>query len=1638
MPRCFHPMFRALISTVFLLAGLAGCGGGQPTTDITQTTESAAAVDGFGLVSADASTYDGRASVLLTFSMPLAGAQKFDDLLAIKDSEGGIPSGSWVLENEGRELRFPYLASNKSYTVTLKAPLAAVDGSTIGKDTDQSVHTGPLEPILGFASQGSVLPAHESRGLPVVTVNVSDLDVEFLRVRDKHLNTFLGEFSAGGRRSYWSLEQMSKYADSVYSNRFAIEGVPNERTLTYLPIRDIEELSAPGLYFAVMKRGGAFPYEQDTSLFFVSDIGLHVRHYPNGLLVHAASLESGEPKSGVKLVVRDAKGILIAKSETDDDGVARFENYSLKSEHLLLAQKGDDLALLPFNQPALDISEFAVSGRPQRSVEIFPWASRDLYRPGETVTVSALLRDHDGAAIPAQPVFATLRQPDGKAVVQQQLGSGALGYYEFTRSLPADAATGRWSVDFATDPESSDRAQGFSFRVEEFLPERLKLELTSTADQLQAGAVFPVRVDADYLHGAPAAGNRFTARLVQLPQPHPIEALKDFHFGDARAEMPEAVDDLIDARLDGDGKLSQDINLPGEAPPTTPIEVVLAGSVHETGGRAVTRSLKRTVWPASELVGMRPLFDLADGASPDADASFEIIRANAAGELLAADRLTVKVIREARDYQWRYVDNTGWTFDFTTRDEAVLDTELTIAAGARGKLSVPVTWGSYRLEITDPVTKLVLRQPFEAGWGSSESRGLEARPDKVKVVLDKPSYTSGETATITLTAPHEGPALLMLEGDNLLWHRTMTVGQGTTVELPLDPAWNRHDLYFTALVFRPGSSADAITPNRAVGIAHVPLNRGDRKIEVTVQGTETMRPMQPLTLEVVAPSLAGKQANVRLSATDAGVLNMTSFPVPDAAAWFFAPRRFGVDSYDVYGRVIESFAGNQARLRYGGDAAVLALPQGRRPNTEIRIVDLLAAPVTLDANGKAKVLVNVPDFNGTLRIRAVVYGDQQFGAAQHETIVRAPVIMEASLPRVLAPGDDSRLTLDLDNASGKAGEFNLQFDTEGPIAVSGAPKIVTLADGERTTLSIPLQARDGFGIGRIQVKLKGSEVALDRSFSVVVRAGWPAVQRMKLASVTGGSTVLPDTGLRDGLYPASVVQRISIGRLPPMPYVQSAQALLQYPYGCAEQTTSRAMPLVLLDDETRSRLGIEASSLRDQNNQPIDVSGPARAASLETAFARLATMQNESGHFSLWPGEGEGSSVITPYVVELLLQARAAGHAIPAAMLDKALERLLEDVLKGGNTHYEFEHYEHMRLAELAHAGYVLALAGKAPLGTLRAVYDNEREKLIAPLPLAHLGAALAIAGDKSRAASAFKDITTREWKRPEWLGDYGSKLRDDVVIAALAREQGMATQQTDALAQLAARDLLGERGNDGNQWLSTQEQIAILRLGKAMVAGNDGVFSLDVQKAGSTESLTDRRYFSSVIDTNVSSAVGTRLLPKGEGDLFVVHEVGGVPRQPIITQRDDMQVERRWYRPDGTAFTGEAIKEGEVLVAAITVRSKRAMSDALITDLLPGGLEVENLNLTDVAQWTGVEVAGVEIAGQIGSGSARYEEYRDDRYAAAVNLYEGSEVKLFYLLRAVTPGNYLVPPVSVEDMYRPWMRASGVNGQVRINVTPP
>ena len=1635
MSMCAYRAALCLLLLAVLLAG--GCGrdpgGVLPAVSGERIASTRQTVEGFGLVSAWPEPSGDSVALVLEFSQRLLPTQDFDALVQVSGARR--EDGGWSLDEDGMRLRYPFAQANKSYQLSLSAGLQNVDGESLGQARTLELHSGQLPPAASFASQGSVLPARDSRGLPVVSVNVSDVDVEFLRVRESALPAFFAQYRRAAARSGWDLEAdysgkkpLSQLADPVFVTRFALDTRPNERAVSYLPISQIRELAEPGLYFALLKRAGSYDQDWETAFFTVTDIGLHVRVYGERLFVHSASLASGNPLRNVSLRVLDGKGEAILRAQTDGHGNALLD-YKLDAGHVLVATLGKDTSLLPFNQPALDLSEFSVAGRSQAWFDVFAWSGRDLYRPGETLRVSALLRDHDGQPLAAsggavQPLFASLLQPDGKLFRQTRLQPGEQGYLQLEQEIPADAPTGRWQLQFRTAPDSSEVVQAMTLRIEEFLPERLKLDLDSSAATLDGRGGLPLAATAAYLYGAPAGGNRFTARLAVSVARTPIEGkLPGYVFGDATVSLPQAVsEDLVDVQLPADGRWQGELPLPAEARNArTPILATATASVHETGGRAVNRSLSRVLWPAPQLVGIRPLFNLDDGADPNAKAGFALVRVDAQGRAQPLDGVEVTLVREHRNYHWALQDGR-WNYDFNRRYETV--EKRSVALGSEpANLQFDVAWGEYRLEVRDPATGLVSRLPFRAGWSWDDgNRGLDARPDKVKLALDKTGYKAGDTLQVQVTAPQRGRGLLLVESDRLLHVQSIEVKPDGRFSVPVTADWERHDVYLTALVFRGGSAASLVTPARAVGVVHVPMARGGRKVAVELAAQPLVQPGQPLQVSLQVPALAGRRAHATVSAVDLGITNITRYPVPDAAAHFFAPRRLGIDAIDLYSRVIESYEGAAGKLRFGGDMALDALPQARRPTARVQTVDLFSGPVQLDARGRATVSLPVPDFNGTLRVSTLVYSDDHYGQASAETVVRAPLVAEASMPRVLAPGDRSALTLDVQNFTGKAGSFRIQVDTDGPLQVGEGSRSVSLADGAKQTLVFPLQASAGHAVASLRVRASGPGATVDRRYELPVRAPWPQVLSTATASIAAGSQARFDPGLASGLLPASVNAQMLVSPVPPIPWASALHGLLDYPYGCVEQTTSRGWAAMLLDAGNARLMGVAGLPAAE------------RQARLEGSFARLAALQQSSGHFSMWGGNDGSVPLLTPHVAEFLLRARQAGFAVPAHVLDKALQRLKEDLLSDAQQFYGASQREHLRIAYRAHAAYVLARVNQAPLGTLRSLQDNDLKNAAGPLPAAHLGAALALQGDAPRGRRAMAQALASAGRRADNLDDYGSAVRDRALVLALSREHDLG--DGGAMPMELARELQA-RGQDGRLWLSTQEQIALARFGQLLLAGSASTLQGSLLLAGGDEPVSGVRQFGRLFDAAALES-GVAWRNSGNGQVHASFAVSGIPRAAPAFDERHVRVERRYFNPDGTPFAGDSLREGQLLVARVALTAHRAMPEALLTELLPAGLELENFNLADPKQWADVRIDGVALSERGDQAEVRHEGFLDDRYVAALRLSPGSTARLYYLVRAVSPGSYQVPPPLVEDMYRPQLRGVGKAVPERLEVSPP
>lgn len=405
---------------------------------------------------------------------------------------------------------------------------------------------------------------------------------------------------------------------------------------------------------------------------------------------------------------------------------------------------------------------------------------------------------------------------------------------------------------------------------------------------------------------------------------------------------------------------------------------------------------------------------------------------------------------------------------------------------------------------------------FWAGysWQDNSDGSGAVRPDRVTLKLDKASYRPGDTIKLHIAAPTAGKGYAMVESSEgpLWWQEIDVPAQGLDLTIPVDKTWNRHDLYLSTLVVRPGDKSRSATPKRAVGVLHLPLGDENRRLDLALETPTKMRPNQPLTVKIKASNKNGempKQVNVLVSAVDSGVLNITDYVTPDPWQAFFGQKRYGADIYDIYGQVIEG-QGRLAALRFGGDGDELKRG-GKPPVNHVNIVAQQALPVTLNEQGEGSVTLPIGDFNGELRVMAQAWTADDFGSNESKVIVAAPVIAELNMPRFMASGDTSRLTLDITNLTDKPQKLNVALTASGLLElVSVSPAAVELAPGVRTTLFIPVRALPGYGDGEIQATISGlalpGETVADqhKQWKIGVR---PAFRHKRLITVRRYSLV---------------------------------------------------------------------------------------------------------------------------------------------------------------------------------------------------------------------------------------------------------------------------------------------------------------------------------------------------------------------------------------------------------------------------------------------------------------------------------------------------------------------------------------------------
>ncbi len=1555
--------------------------------------------------------------VCFPFSEPLArGKVDFSPYVAVS---GGA---STAVTAEEQQLCVEGLKHGQRYAIVLRQGLPSSVGENLRKNADFEIYVRDRAPQVRFTGKNYVLPRVGQEGVPLVSVNTQRVSVDIIRVGDRNLpgmvrsSDFLAQINGDKAKTL-----VNETGVKVWTGAIDVQPELNKEVITAFPVLEAVPKMEPGVYVMVARAGdkavtaglpkqGAAKSDDDagfynpedwsmeaTQWFVVSDIGMTSFSSPDGIHVLIRSLATARPVAGVELRLVARNNEILATRTTGDDGHVKFDPGLARglggmAPGVVIASTGaGDYNFLDLGGSPFDLTDRGVKGREASSaIDAFLYAERGVYRSGETVNITALARDPRGLAASGAPLTLVVKRPDGVEYKRASVADQGLGGRAWSIGLLPGVATGTWRVIAYGDPRAPAIGQT-SFLVEDYVPERLDVTLTPRDAFVRSAQKTRIDADARYLYGSPGAGLAVTGDIIlrAIPdgavqgRPGYVAGLLDEDFETVKAELSDPVE------TDANGKASIDLAIPA-AKGARPLEARILLRAGETGGRAVERSVTLPVRAQNGLIAVKKLFgELSEGAM----AGFDVMALGPNGEPTPKRGLIWSLYRVSNDYQW-YRSDGRWGFERVKSSRRIADGRFDAASDGMGRISAAVGSGAHRLDLRAEDGSLAPTSiSFTVGWSGDASADS---PDLLQITLDKPQYRSGETMRVSVNSRFDGKATLAIVGDRMEDLQTFDVKVGDTViEAPIKGDWGA-SAYAVVIAHRPLDQAARRMPGRALGLAWFGVDQEARKLGLAMEVPAKMEPRQKLSIPLRVDGLAaGEEAYVTLAAVDVGILNLTRYEPPNATKFFFGQRVLGAEVRDLYGYLIDGMQGARGAIRSGGDAG--ARLEGEKPTQEP--LSRYSGLVKVGEDGVARVDFDIPAFNGTMRLMAVAWSKGRVGETSSDVIVRDPVVVQATLPRFLSLGDESRLHLQIANVEAPAGDYQLDLDFQGPVTLpaSALRQTVKLAANGKAELRIPVIA-GGVGQARIDLALRGGSFTATQAFGLNVNSGAAELYRRSVRTIAPGASVTLTGDLLADFVPGSGAVNVAVTGFGAIDAPALLQALDRYPYGCSEQIVSRAMPLLYVNTLAASEALAIDPRLDDRIRDSIE---------------RLMTRQGSNGAFGLWSPSGDDDLWLHAFVTDFLTRAREKNFAVPQRAFEQALDHLRNTVVNVNEVNKD-------QSAGVAYAIYVLARNGRPVISDLRYLADTKLASFASPLARAQLAAALALLGDRGRARDVFaaaSDQLASASAMPVARADYGSRLRDSAALLALGTEMGAER------AQLIRANAVLERERETPRYSSTQENAWMVLAAEALAQDASGL-TLTVDGAPYKGALY-RRWSDLMLESG-RVVIGNT----GSAPARLVLTTSGNPSLPEPAAEQGYRVERKYFTLAGAPLeVGQSLAQTQRFVVALKVTELEAsFARLLLVDRLPAGVEIDNPDLFE-----GGDVADLAFLKQ--TVTPVHSEARDDRFVAAFDRKgdEKAEFTVAYVARAVTPGRYVLPPATIEDMYRPQRFGRTASGALEV-----
>ncbi|KAB8155670.1 hypothetical protein EZY14_000235 [Kordia sp. TARA_039_SRF] len=1316
-----------------------------------------------------------------------------------------------------------------------------------------------------------------------------------------------------------------------------------------------------------------------TTNILASDLGVIVKSGENKSYYFAVSnILSTNPVGNAKVTLYNFQQQEIASKQTDSEGLTTID--ANKYAYFATVSKGNQITYVKLNDnSSLSMSKFDVAGkRIKKGINGYIYGERGVWRPGDSLHLAFVLNDAGNPLPENHPVKMEVTDARGKLVYKNIQTQGVNNFYKFTVATDREAPTGNWEANVSVGGVNFYK----TLKVETVKPNRLKINIDFEDEILANSRPIEGTLKANWLHGAPAKNLKAEVNVRLTSTKTSFKKYPNYEFNDPTRRFNAEEFVMFKGQLNEEGvvDISKKINVEKQAPGM--LRASFLTRVFENGGDFSIDAFSKDFAPYTSFVGLQSPTPKQYGSFyTDEDNTFEIVTVDDRGNLIKRNGLKVKIYEI--NWRWWWSSSYEDLSSYTGNNYHERYRTFTINTDANGKGSFKINIpdedrGRYLIHISDPVSGHATGRTayFYKNWWRRSNDGNAESAKMLIFAADKETYNVGEQATITFPSGKGGRALVSVEnGTEVLstkWVKTSQEQTTTTIPITEEMAPN---VFVNISLVQKHDNVSNDLPIRLYGVIPIMVENPVTILKPKISVPETLRPEQSFTVKVSEENK--KAMTYTIAVVDEGLLDLTRFKTPNPWDVFYQRQALGVRTWDIYDDIIGAFSGDidQVFAIGGGDGGNGA--KNKKANRFKPVVKYLG-PFELKAGQTKSHEIDMPNYIGAVRTMVVAGNPktEAYGNAEQSSQVKKPLMVLATAPRKLSPGEKVTLPVTVFAMESKVKNVSLSLKLQNGISVLGSnTKSINFSKPDEKMVYFDLEVGEVKGIQTIEVVASGN--GEKASYEVELDVENPNPISKKIHEITlqgkGTETLSFDTFGVAGTNAATV----EFSTLPPMDFTARLEYLIRYPHGCVEQTTSSVFPQLYLADI----FDLTALKKGDINRN------------IEKGIKRLAHFQRPNGGLSYWIGENAVDDWGTNYAGHFMIEAEKKGYILPLTFMSNWI-KYQQNAARTWRTGDRY----HSDVTQ-AYRLYTLALAGYPDLASMNRLRETANLSNDAKWRLA---AAYALASQKEAATQIAKTAT---------INFTPSNTRYDYTYGSVNRNRAMAMETLVIMQDSKAIDVAKTIAKElsSNDWMSTQTTAyCLLAMGK-MVLQNGGknvkmAFTLNgknQQNIQTTKAIAQR-------DLSIQKGTNSLQITNQEDNVLFVRvlNTGKLPLGEELAEKRNLSIRITYKDKAGNAIDVTKLTQGTDFMATVTVSNDKPefVGDIALTEIFPSGWEIVNTRFTDY--------------GNTPSSEARHTDIRDDRVNFYFDLPRGKAKTFNVLLNASYLGKYYLPGVQAEAMY--------------------